>query len=87
MHASKVLRNGVAGALIAAMPVSATIAAVRPSAAVPTAGATAVTAQYGDEAGMGVAWPALAVIALTLIVAIWIAIDDDEEAEGSFSLG
>ena len=84
---SKLIRNLVAGACIAAMPVSTTIAAVRPNAAVPTAGATAVTAQAGEEAGFGVAWAALAVIALAIIVAIWIAVDDDSDGEGSISFG
>ena len=87
MNVSKVIRNSVAGVLIAAMPVSTTVAAVRPNAAVPTAGATAVTAQAGDEAGFGVAWAALAVIALAIIVAIWIAVDDDSDGEGSISFG
>lgn len=87
MNVSKVIRNSVAGALIAAMPVTTTVAAVRPNAAVPTAGATAVTAQVGEEAGFGVAWAALAVVALTIIVAIWIAVDDDPDGEGSLSVG
>ena len=87
MNVSKVIRNSVAGVLIAAMPVSTTVAAVRPNAAVPAAGATAVVAQDGDEAGFGVAWAALAVIALTVIVAIWIAVDDDNDGEGSISFG
>ena len=87
MNVGKVLRNSVAGALIAAMPISASVAAVRPNAAVPTAGSTAVTAQYDDDRGPGVAWAALAVIALTVIVAIWIAVDDDSDGEGSISFG
>ena len=87
MNVSKVIRNSVAGVLIAAMPVSTTVAAVRPNAAVPTAGSTAVAAQYGEEGGFGVAWAALAVIALTVIVAIWIAVDDDSDGEGSISFG
>ena len=87
MNVSKVVRNSVAGALIAAMPVSTTVAAVRPNAAVPTAGSTAVAAQSGDEAGYGVAWAALAVIAATIIVAIWIAVDDDSDGEGAISAG
>lgn len=88
MNVSKVIRNSVAGVLIAAMPVATTVAAVRPNAAVPTAGSTAVTAQYqDDDGGFGVAWAALAVIALTIIVAIWIAVDDDDEGEGSISFG
>ena len=87
MNVAKVVRNSVAGALIAAMPVSTTVAAVRPNAAVPTAGSTAVAAQAGEEAGFGVAWAALAVIAATIIVAIWIAVDDDSDGEGSISAG
>lgn len=82
-----IISKGVAAALIAALPISTTNAAVRPNAAVPTAGATAVTAQDGDEAGVGVAWAALAVIALTVIVAIWIAVDDDSDGEGAISFG
>lgn len=87
MNVAKVIRNGVAGALIAAVPVSTTVAAVRPNAAVPTAGSTAVIAQDGDEAGYGISWAALAVIALTIIVAIWIAVDDDDDGEGALSIG
>ena len=87
VNVAKVFRNSVAGALIAAMPISASVAAVRPNAAVPTAGTTAVTAQVDDDAGPGVAWAALAVIALTVIVAIWIAVDDDSDGEGAISFG
>ena len=87
MSLSKVFRNALAGAVIAAVPVSTTVAAVRPNAAVPTAGATAVTAQGEYESGFGVSWAAVAVIALTLIVAIWIAVDDDGDGEGSLSRG
>ena len=87
MNVSKVIRNSVAGVLIAAMPVSTTVAAVRPNAAVPAAGSTAVVAQSDDDGAMGVSWAALAVIALTVIVAIWIAVDDDEDGQGSISFG
>ena len=88
MSLSKVIRNGVAGALVAALPVTTAVAAVRPNAAVPTAGSTAVAAQgeYG-EPGMGVCWAAIAVIAVALAVAIWIIIDDAPEGEGSLSQG
>ena len=82
-----ILSKTIAAVLIAAMPVSSTLAAVRPNAAVPTAGATAVIAQDGDEAGFGVAWAALAVIALAVVVAIWIAVDDDSDGQGSISFG
>ena len=89
MNVSKMFRNSIAGAIIAAMPVSATVAAVRPNAAVPTAGATAVTAaQYDDRDGaMGVSWAALAVIAITIAVAIYFAVDDDGDGEGQISFG
>lgn len=87
MNVSKVIRNSVAGVLIAAMPVATTVAAVRPNAAVPAAGSTAVVAQDGSEGAMGVSWAALAVIALTILVAIWIAVDDDGDGEGSISFG
>lgn len=88
MNVSKVIRNSVAGALIAAMPVSTTVAAVRPNAAVPTAGATAVTAaQYEEPGAMGISWAALAIIALTIAVALYFAVDDDGEGEGGVSIG
>ena len=86
VKATQILRNGVAAALIAVLPVSTSVAATRPNAAVPAAGSTAVAAQ-DDYNGTGVAWPALAVIALTLAVALWIILDDDEEGEGDLSPG
>ncbi len=89
MSALKVLRNSVAGVLIAVTPVSTTIAAVRPNAAVPTAGSTTVVAQNDADAPYmgGVAWAAIAVVALTLIVGIWIAVGQDDDGEGTFSRG
>jgi len=83
------VRNLVAGACIAAMPISTTAAAAatRPNAAVPAAGSTAVAAQSGAEAGFGVSWAALAVVAAAIIAAIWISVSDDSDGEGSVSLG
>ena len=88
MKLKRILRNAVAGVLIAAVPVSTAIAATRPSAAVPVAGSTAVAAQVYDDRDdrrAGIAWPAVAVIAAALLVAIWIIIDDDDEGEGALS--
>ena len=88
MKVTKFVRNGLAGAMIAVVPLSASVAATRPGAAVPMAG-SAVAAQddYDDDGAFGIAWPALAVIALTLAVAIWIALDDDGDGRGSLSRG
>jgi hypothetical protein len=85
----KVLRNSVAGVLIAVTPVSMTLASVRPNAAVPTAGSTAVVAQDPADAPYigGAAWAAIAVIAVTLVVAIWISVGKDKDGEGTFSRG
>lgn len=86
MKLMRTLRNGVAGALIAAVPMTAAVAATRPNAAVPVAGSTAVVAQDGDYDGrMGIAWPAIAVIVAALIVGVWIALDDDDDGEGALS--
>ena len=89
MRLSKILRNAVAGALIAAVPVSTTFASVRPNAAVPAAGGAAVTAQSDDNRGRGygVSLMALGVIGLALAVAIWIALDKDSEGRGDLSRG
>lgn len=89
MSVTKVLRNSMAAALIAVVPVSTTVAAVRPNAAVPTAGSTAVAAQDRVDAPYfgGAAWAALAVIALALIVAIWISVEENDDGEGAFSRG
>lgn len=86
MKVSKIVRNGMAGALIAFLPLTATVAATRPSAAVPVASSSAIAAQ-DDDGAFGISWPALAVILLTLGVAIWILLDDDGDGEGSLSRG
>ncbi|WP_310467818.1 hypothetical protein [Sphingomonas sp.] len=87
MKVSKIVRNGMAGALIAFLPLTASVAATRPSAAVPVAGSTAIAAQSDEDGAFGISWPALAVIVLTLAVAIWILLDDDGDGEGSLSRG
>ena len=89
MNLSRIVRNSVAGALIAAIPISTTVAAVRPNAAVPTAGSTAVTAQagYQEDTGFAVPWLAVGVVAVAIAVMLWIAVDDDADGEGSLSQG
>ena len=90
MNLSRIVRNSVAGALIVATPISTTVAAVRPSAAVPTAGSTAVAAQTAyddDDDGFAVPWIAVGVVAVAIGVMLWIAVDDDSEGEGSLSQG
>ena len=86
MKLSKILRNGVAGTLIALLPVTAGVAATRPNAAVPMASSTAVTAQYDDDRD-GVSWIALAAIGVALAVALFIILDGDDDGEGSVSPG
>ena len=69
MNPLKSLRVGIASALVMAMPIQAVGAAVRPSAAIPAA-ARAVTAQDGDDARGGIAYPAIGVIIAAIILAI-----------------
>ena len=85
MKLVKVLRNGVAGALIAALPVTGSLGATRPNEAVPVAASSAaVTAQYDDDDD-GISWLALAAIGVALGVAIWLLLDDDDDGEGAIS--
>jgi hypothetical protein len=86
----KILRNGVAGALIASVPLSASVAATRPSAAVPVAGSTAAAAQvYQDDRDRrgGIAWLPVGVIVFAAIVALWIALDDDDDGDIALTRG
>ena len=88
MKLAKILRNGVAGALIACVPVTATVAATRPNAAVPMAGSAATTAaQYENDDQGGISWVALAAIGLAVGVAIFLLLDDDDDGEGALSPG
>lgn len=81
---TKLFRNGLAGVLIAALPVASSAAPVRSSAAIPAAGTTAVAAQA--NAGKGVAWGPIAVVILALLVAIWAAASSgDDDGEGNLS--
>lgn len=88
MKLMRILRTGVAGALIASVPVTASVAATRPASAVPVVSTAAVTSTqvYDDyDARPGIAWPAVAVLAAALIVGLWIVLDDDKDGEGSLS--
>ena len=87
MSVAKIVRNGLAGALIALVPISAASAAARPSAPNPTAGATAVITQDSDGGQATVPRPAWAIIAATLAVGIWIAVDKDGNGHGNLSRG
>lgn len=80
------LRNGIAGALIAVVPVTAGLAETRPNAAVPMAGSAAVAAQYSDD-DAGTPWLAFAAIGLAVVVAAWILLDGDDDGEGAISHG
>ena len=86
MKLTKILRNGVAGALIACVPVTASLAATRPNAAVPMASSTAV-AQYDDGQQGGISWVALGAIAIALGVALFLILDKNSKGEGSLSQG
>jgi len=71
VSALKIIRNGVAGILVAAMPVTSTVAAVRPNAAVPTAGSTALTAQ--GQSAASVPWLPIGNVSADLTLGIYIA--------------
>jgi hypothetical protein len=81
------LRNAVAGTLIACVPLSATVAATRPNAAVPMAGSQAVTSQYDASGNASMPWLPLAAIGLALIVAIVIVAGHNGKGNGSLSRG
>ena len=86
MNALKLIRNGVAGALNAAMPITSTVAAVRPNAAVPTAGSVGIAAQ-GERAG-SIPWLPIGIIIATLTLGIYIAsTKGNGKASGALSRG
>lgn len=84
---SKILRNGIAGAMLASVPLTATMAATRPNAAIPAASSAAVVAQSDDDDDGGVSFLALAAIGVAAAVAIWLILDDDDDGEGALSPG
>ena len=87
MKLQKYLRNALAGTLIACLPVSATVAATRPNAAVPMASAQAVTGQYNKDGVAGVPWVPLIAIGIAAIVAIVIIASHNKKGSGALSRG
>ena len=87
MKLQKFLRNALAGTLIACLPVSGTVAATRPNAAVPMAGAQAVTSQYDNQGVAGVPWIPLVAIGIAAIVAIIILAGHNKRGSGALSRG
>ena len=80
-----VIRNALLGAVLAAVPVSTTVAAVRPNAAVPTASSTAVAAQapvYDDRRAGGFrdAWP-IFLFGGAMVILVLLELLDDEEVD------
>ncbi len=72
-------RTALVGLLLAAMPISATTAAVRPSAAIPAAGSTTVAAQDGYDNGFSSGWIALAAVAIIWAIALATRGGDDDD--------
>lgn len=87
MKIGKYIRNGVAAIMIAAVPVSSSFAATRPGTAVPTAGSSAVGAQYDDSGKFINAWPAIAIVIASILLAIWLASKGNSNKDGNFSRG
>lgn len=81
---SKIVRNAVAGILIAAMPVTATVAAVRPGAAIPAASAVSA-AQNDDRYAQPMPWLPIGIIVATIVLAIYIASTKRSEGRGNLS--
>lgn len=85
---SRILRNMTAGALIALTPISATVAAVRPSAAVPAAASSAAVAQGTEPFGVtSGAWLPIGIMIAALALGIYIATTGDKDGQGSVSRG
>ena len=86
MNLLKILRNGMAGALIAAVPVTTSIAATRPNAAVPMASSTASTAAAAQDFGGDHSYNWLAIglgVAAIAIFALLVLDNDDDDDEAS----
>jgi hypothetical protein len=79
---SRLIRNALAGAIIAAVPVTSTLAAVRPSAAVPMVTSVAVAAQdpvVERRSNIAAGLPVLAfAAAMAVLIIIQLTEDDDE---------
>jgi hypothetical protein len=82
---TKIIRNGMAAALIAAVPATGAFAATRPNAAIPMASSAAVAAQYDDQGSAGLPWVAYAAVGLAIGVALWLALDNNGDGSGALS--
>jgi hypothetical protein len=85
----KILRNGMAGALVALLPVTSSIAATRPSAAVPMVSSAASSAamaedSYGDHS---INWVAIGLGVAAIAIFALLVLDNDHGNEGSVSAG
>lgn len=88
MTLSKVIRVGVAAALVASVPLTASVAATRPNAAVPVAGSAAVA--QGSNVSRGVnSLPILpiAVIVTVILAGLYFAADKDKDGDGALTRG
>lgn len=86
---TKILRNGIAGALIALIPVTSSIAATRPSAAVPMASSAASSAAmaedgYGDHS---INWVAIGLGVAAIAIFALLVLDSDSNDGDSVSSG
>ena len=69
MNLLKIMRNGLIGTLIAVVPAATTIAATRPSAAVPMAGSTSTAAAaQGYDDDHGISWLVWAGIGVAVVM-------------------
>jgi len=84
----KIMRNGLIGTLIAVVPAATTIAATRPSAAVPMAGSTSTAAAaQGYDDDHGISWLVWAGIGVAVVIALILLLDNDDDDDDSVSDG
>lgn len=82
MKLTTILRNGMIGTLIALVPVTSSIAATRPNAAVPMASSAASTAALDDDGDghtFGYIGLAVGVVLIALFAVLVLDKDDDDE--------
>lgn len=87
MKLSKILRMGAAAVLAVSVPLSASVAATRPNAAVPVAGAAAAVQGSSNSTRASAPILPIAVIVATLLVGLYFALDSDKDGKGAFSRG
>ena len=89
MDLMKNLRNATIGALIAAVPLTSSIAATRPNAAVPMAGSAASSAATADGIGgdHSYNWVAFALGIAAIALFALLVLDDDSDDDDAVSAG